>query len=438
MSAPERPSLFRSGLQTYGANIGGAALSLVNVLVMARALGPTGRGDVVFLTTIAFLVSWLASMGIDQANINFAGRERHLMPSLATNSLAFALVFGIAAIGIVATLVEVFPAIGGESEAWLRWLILAAIPMLIAQIYLKQLPAAFYGFAAINLGLFLPSVLNVAVNGTLALAGELTVAAAVITWVAGQAVTTAISLVYVLRTVDRFGGLDHALGRRMIGFGLRAHAGRVMLLGNYRIDQWILGAISGSRELGLYSVAVAWSEVLFFLPNALSAVQRPDLVRGDARTAAREGALVFRVVTLLTLGGAAVMIVAAPILCTTVFGSSFEGSIDDLRVLVLGALGIGALKLLGSALTAQGRPLLESAAIGVAFVAIIVLDVLLIPELGGLGAAIASAVAYTAGGIAVMVLFARALGATAGELLPRPGDIPWLARGLARRFRRAG
>jgi O-antigen/teichoic acid export membrane protein len=218
----------------------------------------------------------------------------------------------------------------------------------------------------------------------------------------------------------------------MLSFGLKAHAGRVMLIGNYRVDQWILGAVGGSRELGLYSVAVAWSETLFFLPNALAAVQRPDLVRAEHAEAARTAAVVFRAVTLLTLAGAVALIALAPVLCTEVFGESFAGSVDDLRVLAVGAVGIGALKLLGSALTARDRPLLESAAVGVAFVAIIALDVLLIPPLGGLGAAIASTVAYSAGGAAVALLFARALGYPARELVPRPSDLSVLVARLRR------
>jgi O-antigen/teichoic acid export membrane protein len=141
-------------------------------------------------------------------------------------------------------------------------------------------------------------------------------------------------------------------------------------------------------------------------------------------------------VTLLTSLGAVVMVALAPILCTTIFGEQFAGSVDDLRVLVIGAFGIGALKLLGNALTAQGRPLLESAAIGVAFVTILVLDVILIPELGGLGAALASAIAYSMGGVAVMILFARALGTPVLDLVPRPSDVPWLLRLVRERLGR--
>ncbi len=67
-------------------------------------------------------------------------------------------------------------------------------------------------------------------------------------------------------------------------------------------------------------------------------------------------------------------------------------------------------------------PLRETAAIGVAFVAIVALDAALIPRYGAEGAAIASAIAYTLGGAAVILVFVRSLPVRLSWLVPRPGD----------------
>ena len=48
-----RPSLGSRVALTYAANLGVAALSFLNVLITARYLGPSGRGDVAFLSAIA-------------------------------------------------------------------------------------------------------------------------------------------------------------------------------------------------------------------------------------------------------------------------------------------------------------------------------------------------------------------------------------------------
>jgi O-antigen/teichoic acid export membrane protein len=216
----------------------------------------------------------------------------------------------------------------------------------------------------------------------------------------------------------------------MLSFGSRTHLGRVMTMGNYRLDQWFVGAIAGHRELGLYSVAVAWAEALFYLPTALGMVQRPDLVRASASEAGARTAMVFRAALLLTALLAVGLVIAAPILCVGVFGEDFRGSIDDLRVLAFGAFGIVALKLLGNALIAQGKPMRANAGVAVAFVTTVALDLLLIPSHGGIGAAIASTAAYTAGGVAILVVFSRALGRRPVELVPRGNELGPLLRQL--------
>jgi O-antigen/teichoic acid export membrane protein len=438
LSPPLRPPFLRSAATTYATTVGVASLSFFNVLITARVLGASGRGSVAFLTTVALLTSQLATFGIFQADANFAAREPRLSRSLAGTSLALSAIFGGLAAGIVALLVIVFPAVGGGSAPGLIALVLAAIPILVLQPCLDQLLRAQYIFGLPNAASFLQPLMNVGVNGAFAITGALTVGTAVATWVAVISIGTMMLAWGVVRRLGGFGAFDAGLARRMLAFGIKAHMGRVMTLGNYRLDQWIVGAVAGTRELGLYSVAVAWAEALFFLPTALALVQRPDLVRASSREAERQASIAFRGALLITLILAVGMTVLAPFLCVTLFGESFRGSVEMLRILALGAFGIVALKLLGNALTAQRKPMLETAAIGGAFVCTVALDVILIPAHGGLGAAIASSVAYLLGGVLVALIFTRALKGRFGDLVPRGSELAlvWLrARG---RFRAAG
>jgi O-antigen/teichoic acid export membrane protein len=431
-----RPPPLRSAAQTYVANVVGAFLSLANVLIIARVLGAEGRGHVAFLTAIAWFVSNVSTLGVQEANANVAASEPERRRALATNSVFFALVFGAVAIAAVAGLVELVPAAGGDSDATLLWATLAFVPVLILQPFLRLLIQADYGFAVTNLGYVLPPILNLLANAGLAAAGVLTVGTAVAAWLAGQMAMVVLFAWHVQRRLAGFGRPDLGLARRALAFGGKAHLGRVMLLGNYRLDQWLVGAISGARELGTYSVAVAWAEALWYLPTALAAVQRPDLVRARTRDAGAQAARVFRVATLITAVAALAMVAAAPLLCVVVFGEEFRGSVDDLRVLVAGAFGVVAVKLFGGALVAKGRPVLQSVGIGAGFVCTVVLDVLLIPPFGGLGAALASTLAYTAAGAAMGFMFLRALEARPSQLVPRLGEVGAFARDVRGRLRR--
>ena len=423
-----RPSAVSSLVITYGTNVAVAVLSLVNVLVVARALGPSGRGDVALLTTISFLTANAALLGVNEANSNIAGADEDARPALATNSVVLALLFGVAAAGIIGGLIVIFPGIGGDLRPFLLGLALAFLPVLVLQTYLDYLVQAEYGFVVSNLAWLLAPVTNVVANSALALAGQLTVGRAFGTWLVGQTLWTLLLAAFVSFRSAGFGRPDARLARASLGFGLRTHLGRTMMLGNYRLDQWLLGAIAGSRELGLYSVAVAWSEGLFFLPTVLGRVQRPDLVRASPDEAVRQAAVGFRFATVVTAVLAAALAVLAPVLCVDVFGDHFHGSVSQLRILVIGAFGMTALKLFVNAMTARNLPLRGSLGVAFAFAATIVLDLILIPSHGGMGAAIASSLAYSVGGIAVGILFVRAFRISPAELVPRRGDLGRLWR----------
>ena len=68
----------------------------------------------------------------------------------------------------------------------------------------------------------------------------------------------------------------------------------------------------------------------------------------------------------------------------------------------------------------------------------IVLDLLLIPKHAGIGASVASTIAYTTGGIAVALVFSRALRVPIKSLLPRRSDPRWVVTTLLRRWRPEG
>jgi O-antigen/teichoic acid export membrane protein len=433
--AARTPSFARSAALTYGAQLAAAVLSLLSVLIVARALGAEGRGHVAFLTAMTFLTANLATFGVQEANGNFAASEPRSRRSLATNSVVLALLLGGAAVAVLSGLIAIFPGIAGDSDPTLRLTAFAFIPAILLQIFLRFLVQADYGFAATNAAYVLAPTLNVVGNGLFYAFGILSVNSAVGWWLAGQTLETVLLAWYVQRRLAGFGRPDLGLVRRALRFGAHAHPGRVMLLGNYRLDQWLLGAIAGPRELGVYSVAVAWAEALWYLPTALASVQRPDLVRAAKREASRIATRIFRAAMLVTAVCALVMVVAAPILCTTIFGEEFGDSVNMLRVLVIAAFGVGSVKLLGSALVTQGRPGLQSVAIGAGFVLSVALDILLIPPFGGQGAAFAAAIAHTTAGIVVCVIFLRTLGGGPGDLIPRVGDVRWFAARVSARLR---
>lgn len=427
---PAPPRFARTAVSTIGFRVATAAMSFLSVLITARALGPTERGQLALLIAIASISSQLGRFAVEEANINLAAEEPATRGGLATNSVLLAGLFGALCALTIVTLFALVPAAAGDTSLQAQWLAIATIPVLMLQAYLTHLVRADYAFRITNVSWMMGPAIAMAGNAALWATGELTLITAFGTWMVAHVAACFLLIGYVVRRSVGFERPDRRLAMRTMRFGLRAYVGNVLLVGNYRVEQWILAGIAGPRELGLYSIAVAWAEVLFYVPTVLTIVQRPFLVRAAPNDAARQSALVFRAGILCTLPAAVAMIAAAPLLCTTIFGEDYAGAVDDLRLLTLGAFGVVAMQQLGGALTAKGEPLRASIGIGAAFLLTVALDVLLIPALGGAGAALASTIAYSVGGLAVTVLYLRYFGLSLRELVPRASELTALARRL--------
>jgi O-antigen/teichoic acid export membrane protein len=349
-----------AAFNTFATNVGVAALSLASVLIVSRALGPSGRGSVALLTTIAVVTQYCFNLGVQEANVNIGSADPQTRPALATNSVVFALLLGSLAVGVLGGAATLVPAIVGHARSELLLLVLVSIPIQLVGGYLFRLVQSDYRFAKSNLAWIAAPLATVSVNATLFAVGSLSVRSALGAWVAGQT----LQAVLLIRETGRafgFGRPNYRLARKTIRFGVRVYPTTFMSFTNYRLDQWLLGTLSTRRELGFYSVAVSWAEALFFLPTAIGYAQRPTLVRARRSLATKQAAAAFRIATGLTLLLVLCMIAAAPILCVLTFGRPFRESILDLRILTVGAFGILSLKLLGNAITAQGDPLKQTA-----------------------------------------------------------------------------
>ena len=89
------------------------------------------------------------------------------------------------------------------------------------------------------------------------------------------------------------------------------------------------------------------------------------------------------------------------------YGDQFDSAVAPAQVLVIGMLlGSGA-GVASGYLYGRGRPGLNSWALGLGLAATVVLDILLIPPLGVMGAAIASTTTYLLADLALIVLLLR-------------------------------
>lgn len=194
----------------------------------------------------------------------------------------------------------------------------------------------------------------------------------------------------------------------------------VVMMIYLRIDQIMLGELVGDEEVGIYSVAVRLAEVWCFIPTVLYWSVLPSIV--EARGVSEElfYARLQKFYNLMSLSAYAVAVPVALLaqwLVPLLFGTAYARGGPMLAVLVCANLFTGLEVARSAFLTAMNWTRLYLWTVALGCLLNIALNLLLIPKYGGMGAAVASLIAYWFAAHGACFLF-RPLGKT-GRMLTR-------------------
>jgi len=171
----------------------------------------------------------------------------------------------------------------------------------------------------------------------------------------------------------------------------------VVLMVYLRIDQVMLGALATQAEVGLYAAAVRISEVWYFVPSAIVSSVFPGLVAlrsTDPEQFERKLQQLYNLLAFLGYAVALPVTFIAPWLVRLLFGSAYQAAAPLLAVLIWAGLFANLSVVRNAHFIALdwGRSLLWATSLGAT--ANVLLNLLLIPRYGALGAAIATCLSY--------------------------------------------
>ena len=198
-----------------------------------------------------------------------------------------------------------------------------------------------------------------------------------------------------------------AIARRVYSYGVRAQVGSVILLVNARLDFAIVGALVGPAALGVYAVASRYAELLRLPGLAVNYVLYPTYAGVDGKVAARDARRMLITLAWIPAAAALPLAAAAPIVLPLVFGEAFRSAVVPAWILLFGLSAVGVSGIVSAFLFGDGRPGLNSLGLTSGLVVTVILDVLLIPRFGVVGAAVASCAAYLTTSLVLLLCFVK-------------------------------
>lgn len=227
----------------------------------------------------------------------------------------------------------------------------------------------------------------------------------------------------VIRLRHFIPNLERTILKDMLRYGLAVFLGNILWMVNTRFDVFVVNSFWGAGAVGLYMTGVNYTELMRIVPTSITSVLFPQVSSLPPEESRKLTSFLTRVCPLYYIPTVLFLYLLAPIVIPFFFGSSFVPSISVVPYLIPGIISWIYLSLLAHHLSGRGYPNynLYSALAGSLFT--LLLDFLLIPRWGIRGASVASSVAYSMTFIVDLHFFRKLEKVRLGEIfLPRRGD----------------
>lgn len=418
-SVAARRGVGRDVLVTFGGRIALTGVILIGDIIIARTLGPEGKGAFTLVLALSSLGALILGLGLDRSVAVLGARSLQVARLAFGNAAVWTVAIGtlgVAAIvllygapadtpGDPGPLAALMPRLTGL-QLWLAALSLPAeIAYAIGTMALLggQLVVSFNVLRFLRRGLLLPLLIGAALLRSLDLTMLLVLNLAVVSVIT-------LGIVWAMARAGRIGWrTDGRLLVEQLSFGGRAFIGTIAERLHYRANTFLLTGLVSIAATGVFSVALGLAETLWYLPSAFGLVLFSRAV-GAGADSARIASAMTRTVLALGVVIAIPLWFLAPTLVELVYGSPFREAGAALQVMLPGVVAYSVVAVLTHFIVAWGAPG-RIAAVAIIGLAInLVTCLALIPVLGMTGAALASSISYTASAALTLLLFRRISG----------------------------
>lgn len=376
--------------------LAGQAALLVSGPLTARLLGVQDRGSLAFAVVVASITAQLASMGLPTA-VTFLLASQGLTARSALSKFTLPWVgLTLAAATICAAALTVQSALYDAARTAVDvGLAALLVPAIMTQALLMACLQGEQRFRALNRLRAAPALLNASAVLVLALVRPSTsVTSILLLLLCSFAVSDVVAAAVVRRSEAPKARQDEGVSLRALSrYGRAAWISSATPLDGLSLDQAVVGLALGRRELGLYVVAVAFSNLSSLVLASVGLIASPRLSRAAAPER-RE--IVRRVLLIASAAGVAVTLVVQASLDPVfrlAFGSAFADAVPVARILVVAGLFLALRRLLAQLLQGLGAPGTATAGELLGLAVLLVGLAALVPAFGLVGAALAVTVA---------------------------------------------
>jgi O-antigen/teichoic acid export membrane protein/SAM-dependent methyltransferase len=383
-------------VKTFSTRVAGILLGLITSILVARTLGPAGRGHLAVAMAIASIAVQFGNLGLHSSNTYFISKNRSLLPIIFGNSLTISLGIGCLGSLLIWVTFSIWPQIA-LVQGPLLILALVSIPICLCNLLFQNILIGLLKIDQHNKIDLVSKIFSIAIVVVLLVTGnvteELVLAGGILTLV--LAVLWAGNIINNEKTENiRF---SLSVFSEHLKYAWKAYLGAFFAFMILRSDLVLVNFFLGDSASGYYSISAGMADMLYILPSTVGFILFPKLASTESNSDKwRLTWQTFKFLSLILFLLVLLSILAAPFLINVLYGEAFLPSILSFQVLCVGMFFYGLNNIYSNFLAAVGFPWAAVYLWITAFIINVISNLLLIPAYGILGAALSSAFCYGA------------------------------------------
>jgi len=381
--------------EVFFTNVTLILLSLITSVLIARMLGPEGRGIFAIAFSILAIGVQFGNLGLHTSNTYLVAKDVKSLPQLLTNTLVISIGLG-GSLAVLTWLIFYFWPSLPPIKGFILTLALGLIPFHLASLLLRNLLLGLQDIKAFNKVELFSKILTLLLLFILYFLNSVTVEIVFAVGMLGIMVGCIWAFWSLRKHFTHIAPPSISVFKESIGYGFKTYLACFFAFMVLRADLLMINSMLDTGQAGYYSVASTLADLLYLLPTAIGTILFPKLSsigsEKDKWAMTQKvmwisGLILVPVILTITL-------LAHPIILFF-YGKSFELAVYPFMILCIAMFFYGVNNILSIHLASVGMPWFAVYIWVIASALNIVLNLYLIPTYGVSGAAFSSLICYS-------------------------------------------
>lgn len=381
-------------IETFGVRIFLIVLGLFITVIVARILGPEGRGIFAVATSITMIGVQFGNLGLHAANTFYVAKDESILSTILGNSLFLSFFVVTIIVSILYLFFIFYPSFSPLHDNKILFISLISIPIALSYLLLSNILIGLHKIREYNTLEIINKIAILFATAFIFLFAHITIEYFLLAILSGNVAALLVAKIIYQKSVQKI-TYSFTLFKEHIHYGFKAYLAAFFAFMVIRSDILMVDYYLGAKEAGYYSIASSMAEMVYLLPTIIGMLLTPKIIQTDGYEAKLR---IVKKIAWMTTGMMLLFCLLSALIAEfmvkLLFGEVFMPSVYPFIWLMPGIIFLSINTIFQNYFAAIGMPVVVIYTPLIALIANITMNKYLISSIGISGASMSSSISY--------------------------------------------